>query len=78
MNEDILNLPPRKRRMIAVQRFKHITGEYYWNRLLRYLDITEDEFIEKYGDELVSDPNACNHILVEMLMKSVESLRCVP
>lgn len=65
--DDIYTLPKNKRRAEAVRRFKLITGENVFERLLDYLELSQEEFTNEYGDKLVANPSCCNHLLVEMV-----------
>lgn len=71
----IYDLPTDKRRIEAVRRFKIITGENIFERLLDYLELSYEEFINEYGDKLASNPNCCNSMIVDMCYRSIKSMR---
>lgn len=62
----IYDLPDDERRIEAVRRFKIITGENIFERLLDYLELSQKEFTKEYGDKLASNPNYCNPLIVDM------------
>ena len=55
----------------AVRRFKLVQGEWLFNRILKHLDMTEDEFTQEYGDKLEDDPTCLNDVIVEMMRKNM-------
>ena len=71
--DDIYTLPKNKRRAEAVRRFKLITGENVFERLLDYLELSQEEFTNEYGDKLVEAPHYEVHeIDVPTNVKNVE------
>ena len=71
----IYDLPADERRTEAVRRFKIITGENIFERLLDYLELSHEEFTNEYGDKLASNPNCCNSMIVDMCYGSIKSMR---
>lgn len=71
----IYTLPETERRIEAVRRFKVVTGENIFERLLDYLQLSQEEFTREYGDKLLANPSACNHLLVEMVRGSFTKKR---
>lgn len=55
----------------AVRTFKLVQGEWLFNRILNHLDMTEDEFIEEYGEKLSKDPTCLNDVIVEMIHQNI-------
>lgn len=76
MSTSIYDFPPVERKYVAVRRYKNtIGGEIIFKRLLEHLGLTETEFIQKYGDELIGNPTLFNHEIVMMVCESFRSIR---
>ena len=69
----IFDYPPVERKYVAVRRYQNIHGERIFNRLLKRLDLSREEFVEEWGDRLVGDPapGELNDIIVDILVKSI-------
>lgn len=69
----IFDYPPVERKYVAVRRYQNIYGEKIFNRLLKRLDLSRDEFVDEWGDRLVGDPapGELNDIIVDILVKSI-------
>lgn len=75
MSTDIFDYPPVERPYVAVRRFKIINGEFIFNDLLEYLDLTEDEFRKEYGEKLIGNPTCLNTVITEMVTTRIRESR---
>lgn len=55
----------------AVTRFKLVQGEWLFNRILDHLNLTEEEFTTRYGDELEKDCTCLNGVIAEMIHENM-------
>lgn len=56
----------------AVIRFKLVQGEWLFDKILDYLNLSEEEFTKEYGEELEKDCNCLNSVIVEMMHKNIK------
>ena len=68
MTTSIFDYPPVERKYVAVRRYQNIYGEKIFDRLLKRLDLSRDEFVDEWGDRLVGDPapGELNDIIVDI------------
>lgn len=52
----------------GVFRLCSVIGHNMYKQLRRHLNITDDEFIDTYGERLLADPCCCDELLIEMLV----------
>lgn len=57
--------------MSAVSRFKLVQGEWLFDRILNYMDLTEEEFREKYEDALDKDCTCLNEVIGDMIYENM-------
>lgn len=57
--------------MNAVETFKIVQGEWLFQKLLQHMELTEEEFTEKYEKELDKDCTCLNDVIVEMMFKKI-------
>lgn len=55
----------------AVIRFKLVQGEWLFEKILDYLNMTEEEFTTEYGEKLADDPTCLNNVIVEMMHQNM-------
>ena len=76
MSTDIFDFPPVERKYVAVRRFIiTIGGEKMFNRLLRELDITREEFTLEYGEKLIGNPAMFNTMMVNIIREDLRRSR---
>lgn len=76
MSKDIFDYPPVERKYVAVRRFiPTIGGEKMFNRLLKRLELTREEFTAEYGEQLIGNPAMFNHIMVEIICEDFRRVR---
>ena len=75
MSTNIFDFPAAERPSIAVGIFKQVNGEFIYNDLLEYLDLSEDEFQEEYGEKLIGDPTCLNPVITEMVLGRIREKR---
>ncbi|MBO6274817.1 MAG: hypothetical protein J6M91_04645 [Methanobrevibacter sp.] len=76
MSTDIFDFPPVERKYVAVRRYIiTIGGVVIFNKLLKHLDLTKDEFINLHGEELISNPALFNKEIVEIIQEDFRSVR---
>ena len=68
MSRSIYDYPVEERPRIAVARVHRIHGDYVFDKLLDYLNLTYDEFIDEYGEKLAGDPTCLKKVIVDMMM----------
>lgn len=68
---NILDYPVEQRPRLAVAKFRRIQGEWLFDQLLEYLDLTYDKFVTEYGEKLVSDPTCLSNITVDMIVGNI-------
>ena len=67
MGKDIFSYPPSERKYVAVRRFILINGDDLFEKLLKHLDLTREEFTDKYGEQLIGNPTMFNKELVGII-----------
>ncbi len=76
MSTSIFDFPPVERKYVAVRRFIiTIGGEKMFNRLLRELDITREEFTLEYGEKLIGNPAMFNATMVDIIREDLRRSR---
>lgn len=76
MSTNIFDYPPVERKYVAVRRFiLSIGGEKMFNRLLRELNLTREEFTNEYGEKLIGNPGMFNHEISEMIREDFRRVR---
>lgn len=55
----------------AVIRFKLVQGEWLFDKILDYLNLSEEEFTREYGEKLEKDCNCLNGVIVEMMHQNM-------
>lgn len=76
MSTNIFDYPPVERKYVAVRRFiLSIGGEKMFNRLLRELNLTREEFTTEYGEKLIGNPGMFNHEISEMIREDFRRVR---
>ena len=75
MSTDIFDYPPVERKYVAVRRFKIIIGKSIYDDLLKYLGLTEKEFVNEYGEKIVANPTCLNRTIVEMVTSQIRESR---
>ena len=74
MVTSIYDFPPVERKYVAVRRYKKtIGGEKMFNRLLERLGLSEEEFIQEHGEELIGNPTLFHHDMVEMMSEDFKT-----
>lgn len=68
--KDIFDYPPNQRKRVAVIRFRLIQGEDLFEKLLKRLDLTEEEFTNEYGEQLIGNPAMFNDEIVEIIKEA--------
>lgn len=68
---DLYDLPSEKRAKKGAIRYKLVLGEGLFNELLDHLNMTFEEFSKKYGEQLITNQNIVDDILVEMIHKNM-------
>lgn len=68
---NILDYPVEQRPRLAVSRFRRIQGDWLFDQLLEHLELTYDEFVNEYGEKLVSDPTCLSNIIVDMMTGTI-------
>ncbi len=63
--------------MSAVTTFKLVHGEWLFERILDYLNLTEEEFREKYESELEKDCTCLNDVIGDMIYQNIKRKRSV-
>lgn len=75
MSQNIYDCPVDERPRLAVEKFRRIQGDWIFDQLLEHLDLTYDEFIQEYGEKLVSDPTCLSNIIVDMMVGTIRNGR---
>lgn len=65
--KDIFDYSPSQRKRVAVIRFHLIQGDDLFEKLLKRLDLTEEEFTNEYGEQLIGNPAMFNNEIVEII-----------
>ncbi|MBR1749043.1 MAG: hypothetical protein IJ743_04515 [Bacilli bacterium] len=67
MSKNIFDYPPSERKYVAVRRFILINGKDIFEKLLKHLDLTREEFTNEYGEQLIGNPTMFNKEIVGII-----------
>lgn len=75
MTTPIHEYPPCEQKYVAVRRFKITITPELFKRLLERLELTEKQFAEEYGEELIGNPALFNQEIADIVTKDFRRVR---